>query len=235
MICETRDSQGVLLGQAPLSAVADDELRVAVIPKELADSVIRAGHYSKATCWASSLHFGVYAGTCLLGALQYGPLMNPASAGKIVAGATARSCVELNRMWLADEKPANTASRAIAFSLRIVRSRRPEVEWVQSFADERCGKLGGVYQAASFVYCGEHESTFYELDGEWFHKSAIGRKDKRGWGVGPKIERFNANRERAVPHTFRQFRYLRLLTRRARRDILLPQLPYPKPEVPNGP
>lgn len=118
----------------------------------------------------------------------------------------------------------------LSMALRLVRHLRPKVEWVQSFADERCEKFGAVYQAASFLYCGEHSATFYELDGEWFHKSAWNRAaiDKRGWGSGPKLARFNANRERAVAHAFRQFRYIKFLRATAKRKLLLPVLPYPK-------
>lgn len=226
-----RSPQSGLFGPDVLEGYEDDELRVQIVPKELADALIRRNHYSKATCWASSLHFGVFAQSgALLGALQYGPPMNSGSVGHIVRDSTYRNMVELNRMWLRDEKPANTATRAISFSIRVIRSMRPQVDWVMSFADERCGKLGAVYQAASFLYCGEHDSTFYELDGEWFHKSAIGRgNDNRGNTPGQKIKRFNANIDRAVPHTFRQFRYIRPLTASARKRLLLPVLPYPKP------
>lgn len=224
--------QTQLFGPARLVGLGDDELSLAIIPKHQADAIIRAGHYSGSVCWASSFHFGVFEGDDVLGALQFGPLMNPASANSIVADSDSSTAIELNRMWLADDKPANTASRAIAWAIRIIRSQRPHVEWVQAFADERCGKFGAVYQAASFLYCGEHSTTFYELDGEWFHKSAIGRRDKRGWGVGPKITYFNANLGRAIPHTFRQFRYVRPLTRSARRRLLLPVLPYPKGVMP---
>jgi hypothetical protein len=222
--------QSVLFGEPPVRGMVKGALRVEVIPKATADAVIREGHYSGSTCWASSHHFGVYHGGELIGALQYGPLMNPASAGNIVQGSTPEQALELNRMWLSDEKPANTATRAISWSIRLIRLRYPTVEWIQSFADERCGKLGAVYQAASFLYCGEHVGTFYELDGEWFHKSAIDRRDSRGWGIGPKLSRFNRERDRAVEHRFRQFRYIRPLTRRARRNLMLPALPYPKAE-----
>lgn len=107
-----------------------------------------------------------------------------------------------------DEKPDNTTSRAISLALKVIRNRKPAVEWVQSFADERCRKLGGVYQACSFLYCGEHTATFYELDGEWFHKSMLSRPavDKRGWRSGPKVAWFKQNQDRAATHTFRQFR-----------------------------
>jgi len=41
-----------------------------------------------------------------------------------------------------------------------------------------------------------------------------------------------ANRHRATPHTFRQFRYLYFLHKSARSRLLLPVLPYPKPDAP---
>jgi hypothetical protein len=222
-----------LFGKRPVTACSDGEVLVRAIPKAQADEAIRAGHYSRSVVWSSSLHFGVFVGGAFVGALQYGPAMNPASGARVVEGAEVDEWLELNRMWLAPEKPANCATRAISYSLRLVRAARPRVEWVQSFADSRCGKAGAVYQAASFVYCGSHESTFYEIDGEWFHKSMMGRKpvDKRGWGCGPRIAYFLANAHRATPHTFTQYRYLRFLDQRARRRLLLPSMPYPKPHA----
>lgn len=225
------DGQGDLFSCPRVVGYEDDEVRVRLIPKDDADAVIRAGHYSRSVVWSSSVHFGVYVGGSMIGALQYGPAMNPASGSGVVDGTLPENWLELNRMWLSDEKPANTATRAIAFSLRVIGKIRPAVQWVQAFADERCGKAGGVYQAASFLYVGSHVSTFYELDGEWFHKSMLGRKeyDKRGWWSGPKIARFNANKDRAVPHRFKQYRYLRFLDRRAAKRLRLPVLPYPRP------
>ena len=44
------------------------------------------------------------------------------------------------------------------------------IKWIQSFADERWGGFGIVYQACSFTYDGEHLSEFYELDGKYYHK-----------------------------------------------------------------
>ncbi len=222
-----------LFGHRPVEGCTDGEIEVRPIPKPQADEIIRRGHYSRSVAWSSSLHFGVLHGGAVIGALQYGPAMNPASGARVVADTSPEGWLELNRMWLADEKPQNCATRAISFSLRLIRRLRPQVEWIQSFADSRCGKLGAVYQAASFLYLGSHDSTFYLLDGEWFHRSMIGRKetDKRGWGSGPKIARLRGREHEAVPHTFTQYRYLRFLDPRARKRLLLPSLPYPKPHV----
>lgn len=103
----------------------------------------------------------------------------------------------------------------------------PSVEWVQSFADERCGRAGVVYQASNFDFIGSHESTFYELDGEWYHEitmNAIKRGGQRGVYL-------RANKERAVVHKFNQYRYIRFLNKRARKRLntkLFKVQPYPK-------
>jgi hypothetical protein len=221
-----------LFGPPDVVAVRTPSLTVARIGKAQADDIIRRNHYSRAVVWSSSIHLGVFAGADLIGAIQYGPAMNPASGGTIVAGTTPELWLELNRLWLADEAPRYAASQAIAASLRLVRSLRPRVEWIQTFADSRCRKLGGVYQACSFVYVGCHTSTFYRIDDVWVHRSLLGRApvDSRGWGSGPKAAWVRANQHRAVAHEVTQYRYLKFLNRGARRRLLLPALPYPKPD-----
>ena len=220
-----------LIGKADAIGFGGPDLRVEMIDKERADEIIRRNHYSGSAVWSSSFHFGVFQSDALIGVLQFGPAMNPASGAKIVAGTKTDQWLELNRMWLSDDKPDNAASQAIAFAVRVVRRRRPTVAWIQSFADERCGKLGAVYQAAGFLYCGSHLSTFYRAGGEWFHKSLLGRAavDSRGWGSGPKAARFRELRDEAEAFTYRQFRYIKILRPWARRALLLPILPYPKP------
>lgn len=220
-----------LFGQPEVVGYSSGEVEVRSIHKDDADKIIREGHYSGSVSWSSNLHLGVYVAGDLIGAMQYGPAMNPASGPNVVAGSTTDSWLELNRLWLSDDKPPNTTSRAIACSLRLIKATRPKVEWIQSFADERCGKWGGVYQACSFLYCGEHTGTFYEIDGTWIHKSMLQRPgvDKRGWRAGPRVAWAQANQHRATEHTFRQFRYVKLLRPAVRKRLLLPVLPYPKP------
>lgn len=227
LVC-TRD----LFGKSVAVAATDGELVVRPIPKPQADEIIRAGHYSKSVVWSSNVHLGVYRGEDLLGALQFGPAMNPGSGASIVADCRSVEWLELNRMWFSDDKPEHCATRALSGAFRLLRHLRPELTWVQSFADERCGKLGAVYQAANFVYCGSHTTEFLRVDDEWFHPSMLGRAeyDKRGWWSGPKIARLRAAASRATKHSFRQFRYLYFLRPSAKKRLLLPILAYPKPE-----
>lgn len=207
-----------------------DELRVETIPCWLARVIIANKHYSKRFVNNSYLHLGVFSGRDLVGVMQWGYALNPNSGSRVVEGTGNREYMELNRLWLHDCMPRNSESRAISYALKAIKLLYPSVMWVQSFADERCGRFGVVYQASNFDYIGCHYSTFWELDGEWYHeiaRNAISRGGKRG-------EYLRANIGRATAHRFKQFRYIRFLNKRARKRLnakLFTVQPYPKPEA----
>lgn len=205
---------------------------VRAIDKALAVERVEANHYSGSVVWSSHTHLGAFLDDKLVGVLQFGPMMNP-RVTRTFTTLEPREVVDLNRMYFDDDHPANLPSHAISMALKLLRRQRPYVHLVRSFADERCAKLGAVYQACSFWYVGSHEGVFYHLDGEWFHRSLWGRKpvDKRGWTSGPKAARLAAGKDRATKHTFQQYQYLRPLTKKGRNSILLESLPYPKPET----
>ena len=128
-------------------------------------------------------------------------------------------------MWVDDSAPRNSESRAIAYAVRYIKRALPQVRWLQSFADERCGRWGVVYQAANFLYVGSHVTKFYELDGEAYHKLLLTAHRKSGTR-GPYLR---ANLHRATIHRLRQFRYVFFIQRKYRRDLRLKAQPYPKP------
>jgi len=206
------------------------ELRVETIPCWLARLIIASKHYSRRFVNNSYLHLGIFSGRELVGVMQWGYALNPNSGARVVLGTANREYMELNRLWLHDCMPRNSESRAISYALKTIKLLYPQVQWVQSFADERCGRFGVVYQASNFDYVGSHFTTFYELDGEWYHeiaKTAINRSGKRG-------EYLRANLDRATVHRFKQFRYIRFLNKRARKRLnskLFKVQPYPKPEA----
>lgn len=200
---------------------------VRLIDRKEANAIIIARHYSRRIYNGSTLHLGVYVGGALQGILQYGYAMNPASGGSVVTGTGMDEYLELNRMWLDDAAPRNSESRALAASIRLIRRIRPSVKWIQSFADERCGLFGTVYQAAGFTFHGEHRGIFWELDGDWYHNSLMTNGSR---ARGPRASHLIANRDRAVQHKLRQFRYLRFLKPRFAKGCRYPPLPYPKPK-----
>jgi hypothetical protein len=200
---------------------------VRTVDRTLANNIIIANHYSRRVYRASTLHLGIFIGGELLGILQYGYAMNPASAGSVVTGTGMTEYLELNRMWLDDRAPRNSESRALSCSIRLIRRVRPGVKWIQSFADERCGLFGTVYQAAGFTYHGEHRGIFWELDGEFYHNSLATNKKT---AKSPRAAYLLANIDRATRHELRQFRYLRFLKPRFAKGCRYPAKPFPKPD-----
>ena len=204
---------------------------VRVVERQIANAIIIAGHYSRRVYSPSFIHLGAWIDGRLLGVIQYGYSIACRRASTIVAGTKMEEHLELNRLWLADAAPHCSESRALACSIRYLRRARPQVKWIQSFADERCGLFGAVYQAAGFTYHGEHKARFYEVDGEWYNQRLVtNSKD-----TGQRAAFIRANLHRAVAHDLRQFRYLKFLKPRFAKACRLRVRPFPKPGHAAGP
>lgn len=218
------DAQAVLFGHREPIGFGEHSFRVERIARELANRLIQQNHYSRKFYSASYIHLGVFSGADLLGVLQFGYAMNPASASSVVRETADNQYLELNRMWLDDSLGRNSESRAISYAIKYIKKRYPDVQWIQSFADERCGRFGVVYQAANFEYFGEHSSVFWELDGVVYHNSLMTRAPE----LSKAAAFLQANKDRAIARTYRQFRYLYFIDKRARRRCTLRKLDYPK-------
>lgn len=225
------ERDGDLFGHRQTLGFGNIAFSVQLLDREIANAIVRAHHYSRKVYSGTTLHLGVFIGRDVVGVLQYGYAMNPASADSVVAGTLMSEYLELNRMWLSDAAPRNSESRALSYSIRLIRRLRPAVKWIQSFADERCGLFGTVYQAAGFTFHGEHVGRFWELDGEFYHDSILTNSKTANT---PKGRKLRANRDRLVCHDLRQFRYLRFLQQRFARSCRHPVLPFPKPDYAAG-
>jgi adenine modification enzyme len=203
----------------------EEKFKVAVIPYKMANEIIIKNHYSHKIYNGSFIHLGVFSFGKLLGVLQFGYAMNPASGGSIVKGANQETFLELNRMWLDDELPKNSESMAVSYAIKYIKKRYPKVEWIQSFADGILGKDGIVYQACNFGFYGNHIATFWEYEGVMYHNIIMTAKRGKG-GSMEKI--LQANKGKAIRHDFKQFRYLYFLYKGAKKNCLLKELPYPK-------
>ena len=126
--------------------------------------------------------------------------------------------------WLDDACPRNTESQAISYAVKYIRRACPAVAWVQSFADERCGGLGVVYQASNILYCGSSLTTSWHLDGEWYHKLMLAAHRRSGG----RAAQLRNNLQRATRHSFKQFRSVLFLKSPWRKRVRLTVRPYPK-------
>jgi hypothetical protein len=188
--------------------------------------IVRGFHYSGTVNVGSAVHLGIYM-PGLVGVLQFGTGQNPGRGGSVVKDTQKGQWMELDRMWLSDAAPRNSESRALSYAFTYLRRARPRLAWVQSFADERCGKYGVVYQAANFVYCGSHMGVFYEIDGQMVHSVHFTVKNGRRIR-SPKTQWAKANAHRAIKRRLRQFRYIYFLKPSFRKRLLKPVLSYPK-------
>lgn len=225
-------TQNSLWGDPELLGFGNDFFYIKEIERQIAIDYIKENHYSGKVTSNSYIHLGVFALNNLVGVLQFGPAMNPASGGSIVKGAKNDEWIELNRMHLKDGIGDFPESRAISYSIKYIRRKYKKIKWIQSFADERAGGFGIVYQACSFGFYGEHISTFWELDGTWYHNKAMTIKDEKK--ISPSEKYLQENKHRAKSHKFRQFRYIKFLDKKSKANILLEEKPYPKHYINNN-
>ena len=217
-------NQESLWGESECIGFGTDEFYVKEIDRKLANEIIIKNHYSKKVYSASYIHLGVFYKNNLRGVLQYGYAMNPASCGSVVKGTKQDEYLELNRMWIDDDCKQYAESQAISYSIKYIKKKLKKIKWIQSFADERCGGFGIVYQACSFDYFGEHTSTFWEFDGNIYHNSLMTRNPK----LSKSARYLQDNKSKATSQNLRQFRYIKFIDKREKKNCLLKQKPYLK-------
>lgn len=223
--------QQSMFGSREIIGFGSNEFYVMEITKAISKEIIIKNHYSHKVCndATTHIHLGCFINGELLGCLQFGYAMNPQSMSSVVAGTKLNEYKELNRMWFDDKAERNTESRAISYSIKYIRSKFKTVKWIQSFADERCGGLGIVYQAANFRFYGEHRNIFWEFENEIFHNSIVTNNAR---GKKAQLEAKNW-RETAVKFELRQFRYIYFINQKSIKDCLLKEKPYPKHYIEN--
>jgi hypothetical protein len=218
--------QDSLFGQNDVIGFGEDDFFVKEITKELAKETIIKNHYSKKVYSATYIHLGIFIQNSFIGVLQFGYAMNPASCSSVVDGTKTDEYLELNRMWLSDSAPRNSESKALSYCIKYIKQKYRKIKWIQSFADERCGGFGIVYQAANFDYYGEHSSIFWECDNEIFHNS-IKTSEKAG-KRGHQILNAPENQNKIKSYKLRQFRYIYFIDKSWAVKCCLSKKPYIK-------
>lgn len=215
-----------MFGHKDIIGYGTKDFYVIEIPKNISKDIIIKNHYSHKVCndATTHIHLGCYIYGELLGCLQFGYAMNPQSASSLVTGTELNQYKELNRMWFDDRAKKNTESKAISYSIKYIKGKYKTVKWIQSFADERCGGLGIVYQACSFRFYGEHISTFWTFEGETYHNSLITNNNRN---KKAELER-RGFKEKAIKQELRQFRYIKFLDKSWIKKCTKKELPYLK-------
>jgi hypothetical protein len=133
-----------------------DEIVVRPIPKSTAKELLVREHYLHSFPGGTKLAFGVFVGQRLLGAATMG--VGPFLGYSLVEGARPEDCITLTRLWLSDELPKNSESRALGIVLKALR-RNTSLKFSLSYTDPAAGHIGTIYQATNWIYTGLSSAT----------------------------------------------------------------------------
>jgi len=101
--------------------------------------------------------FGIFSDHRLLGVATF--TMRPSLVYRTMEGVDSENCATLSRLWLSDDLPSNSESRALGVMLRFLRRYQGAVKFIVSYADPNVGHLGRIYQATNWLYVGLCEDT----------------------------------------------------------------------------
>lgn len=163
--------------------IKNKNFHIKEISKELGASIIKEYHYSHKNIGYSSLYLGVFSNETgeLKGCLSFGKCLNAdATPPKILKESNRNNMFELNRMVMSDDSPKLSESQAIGLCIKYIKKHFPHILYILSFSDGKEDNFGIIYQATNWKYLGYLKSTsFYKLDGKFYHRTTIYSKYKR--------------------------------------------------------
>jgi hypothetical protein len=193
-------------------------MTVGEISYDQVKQVLADAHYTGKPA-STSVRLGLWINEELAGVITYGTIPRPNSRA-ICGPGHQTEVLELTRLALYDWAPHNTESWFIGQSFQYLRENRPDITILISYADERYGHVGTIYQATNWIYTGASTGDVVYLceDGRTLHPRTVGWTDLP---PGRWVPAGNKHRYVTFLGSSRQKRKLRRLLR-------WPDLPYPK-------
>ena len=210
-----------------LPVIGPKDLKVGPIGGSLARPICVSRHYLHSYPGGSLLHFGVFAGTSLLGVAVIGA--GPANVKRFFRGAQVGDVACLTRLWLDDRLGRNAESRVLGIILRSLRRKQATIKALVAYSDPAAGHTGIIYRAAGFFYLGRSQGMpLYRLaDGRLCHSRTLsqlfGTRDRNYFArAGVPLELVR----QAPKHT-----YVALIAREWTDRLTRVPQPYPKGEA----
>lgn len=194
--------------------------------QSLVDYACRNWHYSGTIPAPIRCKVGVWEHSIFKGVVLFGYGATP-EIGKPWNLPQKQVC-ELTRVALCEHE--TPVSRIIAVALKLLRQSCPEIRLVVSYADERHGHHGGIYQAGGWYYLGATEQHAYVVNGRIVHPRSLHRIYGRGGQSIPWLrDHVDPNAQRIA--SGRKHKYVYVLDDALRPMIEEQQRPYPKHRV----
>jgi hypothetical protein len=195
------------------------DIRLKVIPSNVANDFIKKNHYSGKVVPNSTLHFGAFLDDVLHGVMSYGPSINKKGTINLVDGTGWNEFIELNRMAFDEHLPKYSESRCISIAIKLIKKQAPHIKWILSFADgTQCGD-GTIYRASGFKLVGITVNTALKenpLTGEQMHVIQAHHKK-----MSSEFRKWNAIKGY-------QLKYIYFIDKSKEKDLTVPILPFSK-------
>ena len=223
------------------------KLSVRQIDKDMAKKMVVKYHYSH--LWTKcSVALGLFLDTGkehsffdeqeekMIGCIVYGDPIGRHSGASISELLDRTEVYELARLYIHDGYGSNIESWFISQSMNWLKTHKPHIKALISYASPMEGHVGTIYQATNWIYQGNsirpNDSWLFKFseDGEWQH----GRTIFPYYGTNnPEKMRELVKEPFWIKQELRKHRYVYLICgKKYKRQILknlkYPQLPYPK-------
>ena len=132
------------------------------VPGGAGKEFIKEHHYSRG-CHNGPMTWGLFSGDRLIGVCAFATPSSEAVRASLWGAEHKSYVTELHRLVILDETPKNTESWFISRALKGLKSEKPVIWGVLSFADGTEGHVGTIYQATNALYLGTtgSKATFY--------------------------------------------------------------------------
>lgn len=192
------------------------ELKIDWASYEAAKYACENWHYSRCTPKFKQIWLGVWENKKFIGVISFGRSSTPYLGDSY--GLETTECAELTRIALAEHK--TPVSKILAIAVRMAKKQSPKMRLFVSLADPGQNHVGGVYQAAGWVYVGRSSAmTQYFFRGKWRNDSSL----KRLLKCNPSLK--NGLQKRNIEG---KYKYLMPLDEEMRKLLEPLKKPYPK-------
>lgn len=189
--------------------------------RDVGVAAVKRWHYSRSMPSADIDVYGVWEDDRFIGAVIFGigATANPGTPYDLESSQLRELC------RVALDKHAAPVTRIVSEAVRLLKADLPDLELIVSFADEKQGHLGVIYQAGNWLYLGTAVDDYVLLHGQLVHPRTI--TSTLGSRSIPWLrENVDPNAERVwMPP---KHRYVLPLTRRQRKKLTPKARPYPK-------
>ena len=200
------------------------------ITKQETDDFYKKYHYIGKSL-ICPVHYGEFEHGKLTACASFGFLPSPLIPKSVWINGNNSNTYELRRLSSISKTP-NAESHFISQCIKKLKIDYPNIKLIFSYADEKAGHHGYIYQASNFYYVGIRAGNtiyYFNNKGEKIHCRTVNR-----WKIknNPKFKTINTKKQ--IKDTFRKHLYIYIIYKQDRKKILKelnPKcqiLPYPK-------